>query len=84
MANGYKMFAKLHPAGGLYRYKGDVNYNNPSIRDGWQIGKVYFLVKWEVPEGLSQKSPMLNAVFFVDGKVRCVVIGFFRYLEQVE
>jgi hypothetical protein len=40
MANGYKMFAKLHPAGGLYRYKGDVNYNNPSIRDGWQVGKV--------------------------------------------
>ena len=25
MSNGYKMFAKLHPVGGLYRYKGDVN-----------------------------------------------------------
>jgi hypothetical protein len=77
MANGYKMFAKLHPAGGLYRYKGHVS-------DTWKNGKVYFLVKWERPEGISEKSPMLNAIFFVDGQERCVDISFFRYFEQVE
>ena len=84
MASGYKMFSKLHPAGGLYRFKGDVNHNNPSRRDGWEIGKFYLLTRWERPEGISEKSPMLNAFFFVSGQERCVDIGFFRYLEQVE
>ena len=84
MASGYKMFSKLHPAGGLYRFKGDVNCNNPSRRDGWEIGKFYLLTRWEKPIGVSEKSPLLNAFFFVNGQERCVDIGFFRYLEQVE
>ena len=80
MANGYQMFAKLHPPGTLYRYK------DPFLGglDGWKYGKVYLLTKWEVPEGLSEKSPLRNAFFLVDGKERCVDISFFRYLEQVE
>jgi len=86
MSNGYKMFAKLHPVGGLYRYKGDANNNHPTFRPHpwpWEIGKYYLLTKWERPEGISEKSPMLNAFFFVNGEERCVDIGFFRYLEQV-
>lgn len=79
MANGYQMFAKLHPPGSLYRYKAVFD-----THDGWKFGKVYLLIKWEVPEGLSEKSPLRNAIFFVDGKERCVDISFFRYLEQVE
>ena len=78
MANGYQMFEKLHPPGGLYRYK------DPFPSDPWKFGKVYYLIKWEVPEGLSEKSPLRNAFFLVDGKERCVDISFFRYLEQVE
>tara|TARA_Y100000593_G_C4272234_1_gene317992 strand:+ start:481 stop:735 length:255 start_codon:yes stop_codon:yes gene_type:complete len=84
MGTGYQMFAKLHPVGGLYRYKGDVNHNNPAAIGGWQLGKVYLLIKWERPEGISTKSPLLNAFFLVGGQERCVDIGFFRYLEQVE
>ena len=79
MANGYQMFAKLHPVGGLYRYKDPF-----AVAVGWKYGKVYLLTKWEVPEGLSKKSPLRNAFFFVDGQERCVDISFFRYLEQVE
>ena len=78
MANGYQMFEKLNPPGTLYRYK------DPFPDDGWKFGKVYLLTKWEVPEGLSEKSPLRNAFFLVDGKERCVDISFFRYLEQVE
>ena len=81
MANGYQMFAKLHPVGGLYRYKAP---HRRTRADHWSDGKVYLLTKWEVPEGLSEKSPLRNAIFFVDGKERCVDISFFRYLEQVE
>ena len=81
MANGYTLFSKLHPVGGLYRYKAP----HGIIRaDPWSDGKVYLLTKWEVPEGLSKKSPLRNAFFLVDGKERCVDISFFRYLEQVE
>ena len=83
MANGYQMFADLHPVGGLYRYKGDVNHNNPGPNVPWEIGKCYLLTKWERPNGVSKKSPLLNAFFFVNGEERCVDIGFFRYLEQV-
>tara|TARA_B100001093_G_scaffold103870_1_gene96094 strand:+ start:129 stop:368 length:240 start_codon:yes stop_codon:yes gene_type:complete len=79
MANGYQMFAKLHPPGSLYRYKAVFD-----THDGWKAGKVYLLTKWEVPEGISEKSPLRNAFFLVDGKERCVDISFFRYLEQVE
>ena len=78
MANGYQMFEKLNPVGGLYRYK------DPLPSPAWKFGKVYLLIKWEVPEGLSEKSPLRNAFFLVDGKERCVDISFFRYLEQVE
>ena len=81
MANGYQMFAKLHPVGGLYRYKAPPRRTRA---DHWSDGKVYLLTKWEVPEGLSEKSPLRNAFFLVDGKERCVDISFFRYLEQVE
>jgi hypothetical protein len=52
MANGYQMFEKLHPVGGLYRCK------DPFPDDPWKFGKVYLLTKWEVPEGLSEKSPL--------------------------
>ena len=83
MSNGYALFSKLHPVGGLYRYKGDVNNNNPTPADTWEVGKCYLLTKWERPNGLSEKSPLLNAFFFVNGEERCVDIGFFRYLEQV-
>ena len=84
MASGYKMFSKLHPAGGLYRYKGDVNGNNPTPPLTWEIGKLYLLTKWSCPEHVSKKSPMLNAFVLVKGQERCVDIGFFRYLEKVE
>jgi len=83
MANGYQMFSKFHPVGGLYRYKGDVNNNNPTPADTWEVGKCYLLTKWETPEGIDKKSPLINAFFLVDGKERCVDISFFKYLEQV-
>ena len=77
MGSGYQMFAKLHPAGGLYRYTG--------ISDAvWKSGKYYLLVRWASPPGISTKSPLLNAFFLVGGQERCVDISFFRYLEQVE
>ena len=81
MSNGYSLFAKLHPPGGLYRYK-----RSPSVppNSSWKIGKVYLLTKWERPEGISEKSPMLNAFFLVNGEERCVDISFFKFLEQVE
>ena len=78
MANGYQMFEKLHPDAGLY------SCNDPLRDDPWKFGKVYLLTKWEVPEGLSEKSPLRNAFFLVDGKERCVDISFFRHLEQIE
>ncbi len=78
MANGYQMFEKLHSPGSLYRYK------DPFPSDPWKFGKVYLLTKWERPEGIDKKSPMLNAFFLIDGTERCVDISFFRYLEQVE
>jgi hypothetical protein len=88
MANGYQMFAKLHPAGGLYRYKVPALGSPPPLwdrrYDDWKSGKVYLLTRWETPEIFSKKSPMLNAFFLVNGKERCVDISFFRYLEQVE
>ena len=82
MSNGYSLFAKLHPVGGLYRYKGRVN----AYLDGgcWKVGKAYLLTKWERPEGISKKSSLLNAFFFVDGQEKCVDISFFKHLEQVE
>ena len=81
MANGYTLFSKLHPVGGLYRYKAP----HGIIRaDPWSDGKVYLLTKWEVPEGLSKKSPLLNAFFLVNGTERCVDISFFKYLDAVE
>ena len=84
MANGYSLFAKLHPVGGLYRYKGDVNNNNPTPAGTWEIGKHYLLTRWERPEGIDQNSPLINAFFLVNGTERCVDLSFFRYLEQVE
>ena len=84
MSNGYKMFAKLHPPGGLYRYKIPDPYTPRAEGDPWKHGKVYLLTKWERPEGISEKSPMLNAFFLVGEQERCVDISFFRYLEQVE
>jgi len=80
MANGYQMFAKLHPAGMLYRCK-----SVPALLSNtpWKVGKVYLLTKWERPEGIDKKSPLINAFFLVDGKERCVDISFFKYLEQV-
>jgi hypothetical protein len=84
MANGYTLYSKLHPPGGLYRYKiSDRDRPHPHTAP-WKLGKVYLLTKWERPEGISEKSPMLNAFFLVDGKEHCVDISFFRYLEQVE
>ena len=82
MSNGYSLFAKLHPVGGLYRYKGRVN----AYLDGvcWKVGKAYLLTKWERPEGIPKNSPLINAFFLVNRKERCVDISFFRYLEQVE
>jgi hypothetical protein len=80
MANGYKMFAKLNPAGRLYRYKsGPAPYGS-----GWKPGTPYFLIKWERPEGIDKKSPLLNAHFLVNGEERIVDISFFKYLDQVE
>jgi hypothetical protein len=35
-----------------YRYKGDVNGNNPTPPLTWEIGKYYLLTKWERPEGM--------------------------------
>ena len=86
MSNGYKMFAKLHPPGGLYRYKrlGPERLDHVALDFPWKHGKVYLLTKWERPEGISEKSPMLNAFFLVGEQERCVDISFFRYLEQVE
>jgi hypothetical protein len=83
MANGYTLFSKLHPAGGLYRYKAPPA--RASISDAvWKSGKYYLLVRWASPAGISTKSPLLNAFFLVGGQERCVDISFFRYLEQVE
>ena len=81
MANGYALFKSLHPVGGLYRCKAV-----PALLSGTplKVGKVYLLIKWERPEGISEKSPIINAFFLVDGKERCVDVSFFRYLEQVE
>jgi hypothetical protein len=78
MSNGYTLFSKLHPPGTLYRYK------DPFPDDPWKFGKVYLLTKWERPESISKKSPILAAFFLVDGKERFVDISFFRWLEQVE
>ena len=85
MGTGYQMFAKLHPPGGLYRLQGWRSaWVAPADSKTWKNGKVYLLIKWERPEGISTKSPLLNAFFLVGGQERCVDIGFFRYLEQVE
>ena len=84
MPSGDYLFAKLHPPGGLYRYKGDCNNNNSFDAHGWRIGKVYFLVKWQIPEGFSKKTSMLDAIFLVNGQGRPVDINFFRYLERIE
>ena len=85
MPSGDYLFAKLHPPGGLYRYKGDCNNNNSSFdAHGWRIGKVYFLVKWQIPEGFSKKTSMLDAIFLVNGQGCPVDINFFRYLERIE
>lgn len=79
MPNGYQIFKNLNPVGGLYRYKAP-----PVIStDPWSDGKVYLLTKWETPEGIDKKSPLINAFFLVNGAQRRVDIGFFRYLEQV-
>ena len=81
MANGYTLFSKLHPVGGLYRYKAP----HGIIRaDPWSDGKVYLLTRWERPEGIDKKSPLLNAFFLVNGTERCVDISFFKYLDAVE
>jgi len=80
MSNGYSLFRKLHPVGGLYRYKA------PHVvigADPWNDGKVYLLTKWGRPEGIDKKSPLLNAFFLVNGTERCVDISFFKYLEPV-
>ena len=80
MSNGYSLFRKLHPVGGLYRYKAP----HGIIRaDPWNDGKVYLLTRWERPEGIDKKSPLLNAFFLVNGTERCVDISFFKYLEPV-
>jgi len=84
LANGYKLFARLHPPGGLYRYKGGSYSAAPADSKTWKNGKAYLLIKWGRPKGISAKSPILNAFFLVGGQERCVDIGFFRYLEQVE
>ena len=83
MGTGYQMFSKMHPAGGIYRYKGDANKGNPWQLQGWKIGKIYLLTKWETPAGISDKSPILNAFFLVNGEQRCVDMSFFRYLDQI-
>ena len=86
MSNGYSLFAKLHPVGGLYRYKsfGGHHIAHGKIIKSWKVGKAYLLTKWERPEGISKKPSLLNAFFLVDGKERCVDISFFKYLEMVE
>ena len=61
-----------------------LNNNNPFDAHGWRIGKVYFLVKWQIPEGFSKKTSMLDATFLVNGQERPVDINFFRYLERIE
>tara|TARA_R110001583_G_scaffold101734_3_gene248197 strand:+ start:1268 stop:1513 length:246 start_codon:yes stop_codon:yes gene_type:complete len=81
MPNGYQIFKNLNPVGGLYRYKG---YVNARLDGDWKVGKAYLLTKWERPEGIDKKSPLINAFFLVNGAQRRVDIGFFRYLEQVE
>lgn len=84
MGSGYQMFAKLHPAGGLYRYKAPPAGSSTVMFAAWKSGKYYLLVRWAGPAGISTKSPLLNAFFLVGGQERCVDISFFRYLEQVE
>jgi|15BtaG_2_1085339.scaffolds.fasta_scaffold01743_12 hypothetical protein len=89
MANGYSLFSKLHPVGGLYRYKAPFGYVaglTPGWRwhNPWSDGKVYLLTKWERPEGIDKKSPIINAFFLVNGTERCVDVSFFKHLEQVE
>jgi hypothetical protein len=86
MSNGYSLFAKLHPAGGLYRYKSCAGHHitHGKIIKSWKVGKAYLLTRWERPEGISKKPSLLNAFFLVDGKERCVDISFFKYLEMVE
>ena len=81
MSNGYSLFAKLHPVGGLYRYK---RRATARLDGDWKVGKAYLLTKWERPEGISKKSSLLNAFFSVDGQEKCVDISFFKHLEQVE
>jgi len=74
------MFKNLHPPGGLYRYMAPYGL----VRDHpWNGGKVYLLTKWERPEGIDKKSPLLNAFFLVNGTERCVDISFFKYLKRV-
>lgn len=81
MANGYALFKSLHPVGGLYRYKAPYA---PQGSNPWSDGKVYLLTRWERPEGIDKKSPLLNAFFLVNGTERCVDISFFKYLKAVE
>lgn len=81
MPNGYQIFKNFHPVGGLYRYK--VPAWQPR-HASWEHGKVYLLTRWERPEGIDKKSPLVNAFFFVGGQEICVDISFFKYLEMVE
>ena len=68
------MFAKLHPPGGLYRYR-DLS---PPI-----LGSLAKSHRRKVGRPRAFQKSLLNAFFLVDGKERCVDISFFRYLEQV-
>jgi len=79
MANGFSLFCKLHPPGNIYRYLG----GDPLPMPGWEVGKVYLLVRWEQPQGLPKTTPILDAVFLVDEKQCYVGIQFFKYLEKV-
>ena len=79
--NGYEMFIKLHPSGELYRYFRD---HPDDVGRGWDDGKVYYLIRWEQPEGLDKRTPIRNAVFLVNGEEKRMDISFFAFLEKVE
>jgi hypothetical protein len=81
--NGYDMFTKLHPAGELYRYF-RVTPREDGWDPGWKDGKVYYLIRWERPEGLDKRTPIRNAVFLVNGEEKRMDISFFAFLEKVE
>ena len=93
---GRASMLKLHPPGGLYRCAmpsvESLGKQYPRTRIGKtslgtcsiQTGDLCLLLAWVRPDGISAKSPLLNAHFLVGDKKVICDISYFRYLKLVE